>query len=165
MSAILHSIATSIENDRIIDLLKNWSDMAGIHFKREHKVKFAPTLKLLNKWADFYKQCEQDSERTALSDFEFRVSHDPWSRDGKWWVGDNLATFDDNIKHVLFYRGRDDNGFHYLYLDDSLYVAGESWGETSWFKVNDFTSIDPNIWWEDFCEKEHYAFIKVNWFD
>ena len=43
MSAILHAITTSIENDRISDQLRNWFDMA-VGFRRDHNEKFSPVL-------------------------------------------------------------------------------------------------------------------------
>lgn len=159
MSAILHSIVTSIENDRISDHLKNWFEMAGLRFRREHKVKFAPTLKVLNVWADFYSQCEERDEIEELSEFEYQVHHPAhtpphkfiWTINGNWWVGDDLVTFDDHKKHVLFYKTPNVDGSTSIYLDGGLDgIVGED--GSSWFKVNDFTEIDPAIHWQWFID-------------
>lgn len=58
MSAILHSIATSIENDRISNRLNEWFVNANLLNKANHKEKFDPTLKLLS----VFCRCRQEMD-------------------------------------------------------------------------------------------------------
>jgi len=58
MSAILHSITTSIENDRISNRLNEWFVNANLLNKANHKEKFDPTLKLLNVFCRFRQEMD-----------------------------------------------------------------------------------------------------------
>lgn len=60
MSAILHSISTSIENDRISEQLGQWFEGAGLRMRREHKEKFAPVLVELKMFEEHQLNVEED---------------------------------------------------------------------------------------------------------
>lgn len=66
MSAILHAIATSIEDDRNRDQLRSWFENAGLHHRRLHKQKFEPVFKDLKGFEIYYENIERDEEEDIM---------------------------------------------------------------------------------------------------
>ena len=102
MSAILHAITTSIENDRISDQLRNWFDMA-VGFRREHKEKFSPVLLKLNRRCALRERCERFStERDIVIYMDGIVDNDD---DGEIEVVEDarrLNHYDDKMVHAVY---------------------------------------------------------------
>ena len=137
MSAILHSITTSIENDRISDQLKNWFNMA-VGFRREHKEKSRPVLQLLNMLGEIREMCENWSTARDMDIYMYDKDIEHFGED---FVEEEVAVDYGDFVSWEIYHHYDDERVHAVFRvvtdddDDEVY---EYDGERSYFKVVDY---------------------------
>jgi len=145
MSAILHAITTSIENDRISYQLRNWFDMA-VRFRREHKEKFSPVLRYLDRRCDLREDCERFSTERDIVRYMDDMDIEHFGEDfveeevevcygEQWDVGMEIHhIYDDEMVHAVYRVVTDDD-------DDEVYIYD---ADRSYFKVVDYR-IPPSL--------------------